>query len=128
MSGVLGPARRRAACSVNAPAHSGAPGRPPPVPPATGRPQAPSRRPHRSTPGPSERSPRLPGRPAGPGDVVIVQKVLESSGAVSWTVLGGRPVAGGTGGGLPGAPECVGAFTEHAARLRAGPRTPDMAG
>src|SRR5450759_5001118 len=33
---------------------------------------------------------------------------------------GGRPVAGGTGGGLPGAPECVGAFTEHAARLRAG--------
>src|SRR5664280_364624 len=28
------------------------------------------------------------GRPAGPGDVVIVQKVLESSGAVSWTVLG----------------------------------------
>src|SRR5450756_90587 len=27
-------------------------------------------------------------RPAGPGDVVIVQKVLESSGAVSWTVLG----------------------------------------
>src|SRR5664280_631413 len=87
-STASGPARRRAACSVNAPTHSGAPGRPPPVPPATGRPPAPSRRPHRSTPGPSERSPRLPGRPAGPGDVVIVQKVLESSGAVSWTVLG----------------------------------------